>query len=79
MPYQSTCPCACTQARTEWLAALGQTHAYLGNFTRKQDRLAMSAYIVSGDLGGAAEVGSAVMHAVPAREYGERAMNENAL
>jgi hypothetical protein len=67
-------------ARGSWLADTEATPAYIANFKRKADRLALYEYSLTGQLGGATDgdVGSVIMFGVP-RSYGSRALNESVL
>jgi len=64
-------------ARKGWQASLDHSFAWLSNFRRKGDRLALSELMLTGQIAalGAGDVGSVVMFAVPA-EFGERAFDE---
>jgi hypothetical protein len=67
-------------ARAGWLADKEAAPAYIANFMRKADRLALYDYSLTGQLGGASDgdVGSVMMFGVP-RSYGSRALNESVL
>lgn len=64
-------------ARKSWQASLDHSFAWLSNFQRKGDRLALSELMLTGELAalGGGDVGSVAMFAAPA-EFGERAFDE---
>ncbi|MEW5312496.1 MAG: hypothetical protein WDW38_004127 [Sanguina aurantia] len=65
-------------AREKWMDSIAcRNHFWIGNFTRKMDRMALGSYLLTGQLGDAS-VGSVVMFALP-HGAGERAQNEHFL
>jgi hypothetical protein len=65
-------------SRMAWLDSMKDSLCTIGNFTKRCDRLALCRYLLTGELGEAAEVGSRVMFAIPPG-FGEKAMSENFL
>jgi tetratricopeptide (TPR) repeat protein len=64
-------------ARKRWLEPLDWKWCSLGDFKQEADRMALCAYVLTGQLLPDADVGSVTMFALPAGYAGVRALNES--